>query len=74
MLREEAARGRALVLVTHDLHLAGQHADRVVLLSEGRIVAQGTARGVLTEELLTQTFGVALRRATGAHSFFVADG
>jgi energy-coupling factor transport system ATP-binding protein len=47
MLREWQAEGTALLLVTHDVELAAQAADRVVLLSQGEIIADGPAAEVL---------------------------
>jgi len=44
--------GRTVVSTMHDLTLAGHFADELVLMSEGRIVAQGCARDVLTEQNL----------------------
>ena len=38
-LKRRAAAGRAVVVVTHDLAAAERHADRVVILDKGRIVA-----------------------------------
>ena len=37
-----AGAGTAVVITTHELHAAERHADRVVVLSEGRIVFSGT--------------------------------
>jgi iron complex transport system ATP-binding protein len=53
-------RGIAVVLSLHDLNLASLFADRAVLLSEGRIVAQGASPRVLTPELILRAFGIAV--------------
>jgi iron complex transport system ATP-binding protein len=58
LLRAEAARGRAVVTVLHDLSLAARFADRIVLMAEGQVVADGTARAVMTEEVAGRVFGV----------------
>ena len=47
LLREWQAEGTALLLVTHDVELAAQAADRVVLLSRGEVIADGPAAEVL---------------------------
>ena len=44
--------------VVHDLNLAAQFADHIVLLNEGKVVANGTASEVLTSELIQDVFGV----------------
>ena len=41
-IRADAARGRTVVFATHYLEEADQYADRIVLVSQGRIVADGT--------------------------------
>jgi iron complex transport system ATP-binding protein len=41
----------------HDLNLAAAYADRIVLLSKGRIVATGAPKEVLTESVLRPVFG-----------------
>ena len=46
-LREEAGRGRTIVVATHDVELAAEICPRVVMLAEGRVVADGTASDIL---------------------------
>jgi iron complex transport system ATP-binding protein len=59
-----------VVAALHDLNLAARFSDRIVVLSRGRIVADGPPPAVLSEELLARVWGVAseLRREprTGA--------
>ena len=50
--------GIAVGVVLHDLDQAAALADRVVVLSEGRIVAEGTPADVLTPRLLTDVWGI----------------
>ena len=58
------AGGLTLVAAMHDLTLAAQYADRVVLLDEGSVVADGSPEAVLTEELLGVHFGTSVRVVT----------
>ncbi len=58
ILRRHAEKGGAVVAVLHDLGLATRHADRIIVLDKGRIVAAGPPAGVLTHRLLESTFGV----------------
>jgi iron complex transport system ATP-binding protein len=41
----------------HDLTLAGQFSDRLILLAQGKVVASGTPAEILDEAVLTQHFG-----------------
>jgi iron complex transport system ATP-binding protein len=52
------ASGRTVVVVLHDLTLAAQYADHLVVMGEGRIAAEGRPVDVLTEELLDDVFGL----------------
>ena len=56
--RLHAERGHTVVMVLHDLNLAARYADRLVAMKDGRIVAQGPPRDVLTPELLDEVFGL----------------
>lgn len=60
---DELRRGGRLTVVTaiHDLTLAGQFADRLVLLVGGVILADGPPGEVLTEETLKAGYGEGLR-------------
>ena len=56
-----ARAGASVLVILHDLNLAAQYANRVVLLCAGEIVADGPPDEVLTEERLASVFGVSLR-------------
>lgn len=58
-LRREA--GLAVVTTLHDLTLAGQYADRLVLIDAGRIVAAGSPEAVLTEENIERYYGARMK-------------
>ena len=47
-LNETRRRGRTLLLVTHDTHSAMRMCDRAILLDEGRIIAEGPSREVVS--------------------------
>jgi len=58
--------GLTVVAAMHDLTLAGLYASRLLLLSGGRIVAQGGAAEVLTEPLIAEHYGASVRVVDGA--------
>ena len=60
-LREVARRGAGVVLVLHDLALAMNHADRVLVLNEGLVDADGTPEAALSERTIARVWGVAAR-------------
>lgn len=60
LLADLAARGRAVLVVTHDLNLASQFSKRILLLEEGRFVARGTPAEVLTPDILCPVYGPGL--------------
>jgi iron complex transport system ATP-binding protein len=52
--------GLAVLMALHDLNLVALYADRVALLSEGRLFALGSPEQVLTPETLMAAYQVAL--------------
>lgn len=53
--------GLTVVTAAHDLTLAGQYSDRLVLIDSGTIVADGTPVEVLTESRLKAHYGAGIR-------------
>jgi iron complex transport system ATP-binding protein len=52
------AHGCGVLAVLHDINLAAQYADRVVLLRQGRVLAEGAPAPVLTPAALRECFNV----------------
>lgn len=50
--------GLTVVLVLHDVNQAARHAGRIVVLDQGRVVADGSPREVVTPVLLREVFRV----------------
>jgi len=49
-------RGATVVMVLHDLSLAGRYSDRLVVVGEGRVLADGAPWDVLTPDILRSAF------------------
>ena len=58
LMRAEARGGAAVVLTLHDLSLAARACDRLVVMSGGRIVADGRPREALSPPVLAEVFGL----------------
>ena len=56
LLRSLADEGAAVVVVLHDLNLAARYADRVALMSRGRLAALAPTRQVLRADLLSEVY------------------
>lgn len=57
-LRDEAESGCGVVIVLHDLALAMNHADHVVVLYKGRVAAEGAAGKALDSAIIKAVWGV----------------
>lgn len=62
-LRKAADTGVLVIVVTHDLGLAARFADRVLVMSGGRLVSQGKPTEALSEQVLADVFRVTAYRA-----------
>jgi iron complex transport system ATP-binding protein len=63
LLEAEAARGVCVVVCLHDLGLTARFADRVVLLANGRVWADGPPRTALHPDVIGGAYGVGFRTA-----------
>jgi iron complex transport system ATP-binding protein len=61
VLRAEAAKGTGVVLVLHDLALAMNHADRVIVLDSGHLKADSAPEEALSLDIIDDVWGVKAR-------------
>ncbi len=54
-------RGTTIAMVLHDLNLAARYADELIVMSSGRILAQGPPAEVLTVPLVAEAFNLTAR-------------
>ncbi len=57
-LGARATAGQSVIASLHDLSLAARFADRVIVMHQGRVVADGPPRQALPADILAQVFGV----------------
>ncbi|MBN1631449.1 MAG: ABC transporter ATP-binding protein [Thermoleophilia bacterium] len=58
LLRSLHAEGRTIAVVLHDLNIAAQYCDELVLLDHGRLAAQGTPDDILDPTTILEVFKV----------------
>ena len=58
MRRKADEEGKSIVAVFHDLNLAAQYCDRIVLLKDGSVRGQGSPAEILTEDLVEEIYGI----------------
>lgn len=73
--------GKSILLIAHDIKLAAKFCSRLILLADGKIVADGKPSEVLTEENLEKAYGlhatVYINKVTGnldIHTYAAAEG
>lgn len=63
--------GRGVILTLHDLSLAARMADRILVLAEGRVIADGPPAEALAAPVLARAYGVHARLTEGEGGLFV---
>ena len=58
LLRQAARAGNAILATMHDLTLAARFADRVIVMDQGHLVAEGSPEEALTPQRLAAVFGI----------------
>ncbi len=58
VVRQMVDDGLAAIAAIHDLNMAARYCDRLVLLQEGQVAAEGPAEDVLTPQAIKSAFGV----------------
>ena len=56
-----AGRGLTVIAAMHDLNLASLYFDRLILLKEGRVLADGSPAQVLTEQMISEVFSASVK-------------
>lgn len=67
------ADGHVAVVALHDLSLAARHADRVLLMGQGAVVADGTPAEVFADPVCGRTYGVELVAETSSRGTLMID-
>ena len=73
ILRGLAAQGRTLLLVTHHIDEIIPEIERVILMKEGAVYADGDKADVLTSSNLSAVFGIEIEVRHSARGYFAAD-
>lgn len=59
--RKYARKGRYVISILHDLNLASQYADKVLVLKEGKMVSYGRRADTITEKTITETYNTRVK-------------
>lgn len=66
LLEDVRQSGKTIITVLHDLSLAERFASRIIVLDQGKLVADAAAQNALTTDVLSSIFGI---RRRGEHMF-----
>lgn len=60
LISDLAREGHTVLAVLHDLHLALEYADHIILMHEGRVLAAGSPDSICHSDLVESVFGIRL--------------
>ena len=64
LLRRWNASGRTIIVITHDMDIVAEYANRCVVMTKGKVIADGNTRSVLTDEAVLTKAHLTLPRIT----------
>jgi iron complex transport system ATP-binding protein len=76
LLRRKASNNFCVVAILHDINLAIQYADSVILLKDGKLIISGNPREIITSEIMEKVFsihGQIETLADGSQRFYVTN-
>lgn len=56
-----AREGNCVITVLHDLNLAMQYADKILLLKNGQMISTGTVNSIINDKVISEMYGIPLR-------------
>lgn len=65
LLRARAKAGQAVLVSLHDLGLAARHADRVIVMHRGQVIADAVPTQALTAQIMAEVFGLSAQWIDG---------
>ena len=71
LLKSLSQTGQGVLVTLHDLHLAMSFCDRLLLVNNGQLVADGTPEEVLSDKRLREVFGIKVARWNDGNSSFI---
>ena len=61
IIKEVSNEGSGVMLVLHDLNLAAKYSDKIILLSDGKMIEIGAPKDVLKAELLSVIYDIDIK-------------
>jgi iron complex transport system ATP-binding protein len=58
LLQELKSQGITIITVLHDLNLASEYSERVVVINDGKVVYDGLPQDIIDKEIIKRTYGI----------------